>query len=315
MSTRLPVRTFVFAAVAVAGVIAVACSAEAQVPTPALSIPAAVPAYVDPQTGIAYHAIDRFSDSAGTVHRRSTRKDLPAPNAPVNFDTLFRGKALGPAGQVIEYYDFDAAPVKSAPVYAFVYASDPSKQVQGQKSVFDSVPGSAGYSDYWQMVQVLVPDDYVPDSARSIGDIKARGYDLRPTNVIINCPLVPYGSKADLAGPAFPGWYEGKLVSYFKFEVLQLDSVPTGNASVPYAVLKAMFAENDMSKGKAMEPATGLTHNVFDSVPGDPLYRSLWRVDQIDVKHFDEVRDWDSASKATKLGTLDVLVNCPVVKF
>ncbi len=314
MSRITRTRLFIATAVALVSAVVTACSSEAQAPTPALPTPVVVPAYVDPQTGIAYQPIDRFSDRAGTIHRRSTKTDLPAPNAPVDFDALFRGKALGPAGQVIEYYDFDAAPPKAAAVYAFAYASDPSKQVEGQKPAFDVAPGDAGYNDFWQVVQVLVPDDYVADSTHSLADIQARGFKLQPTNMIINCPLVSHGSKAEL-GEEGTGWYKGKLVSYFSFETLHLDSVPTGDASVPYAIIKAMFADNDMAKGKAMEPVSGLTHNVFDSVPGDALYRSLWRVDQVDVKHFNEVRDWESASKATPIGTLDPLVNCPVVKF
>ena len=61
--------------------------------------------------------IDRFSDEMGVFFRRTDNPDLPAPNAPINFDDpRFRSKAFGPNGETVEYYNFDVRPkVRSDP--------------------------------------------------------------------------------------------------------------------------------------------------------------------------------------------------------
>ena len=108
------------------------------------------PTQVNPETGIEYVSVDRFSDDAGTMLRRSENPDLPAPNEPIDFDNDFLGHALGPSGEDVQYYEFDVAPFLSAPVYAFVYESDPTRRVDGQSAVFDQIPGEDSYNDFWQ---------------------------------------------------------------------------------------------------------------------------------------------------------------------
>ena len=106
-------------------------------------------------------------------------------------------------------------------MYSFVYASDPTERVPGQSAVFDVIPGDDGYNDFWQMTRVLVPDDYEPDSVRSLANIEAAGYELKPTGLIINCTIVPYGSSVELASRESVGWYKDKHVAYFSFEATQ----------------------------------------------------------------------------------------------
>lgn len=275
----------------------------------------AYPVQVNPETGIEFVAVDRFSDDAGTMLRRSVDPGLPAPNEPIDYDSDFLNHSLGPDGQDVSYYMFDVVPLLSAPVYAFFYASDPAREVDGQVPVFDLIPGDAGYNDFWQMVKVLVPDDFEPGSVRSLGDIEAAGYVLQSTGTIINCPIVPEGSTADLAKKTTTGWYRGKHVQYFVFDELQVDTVNPGPADVPYAVVRVIFEDNDPSKGMKTDPTTGKTHNVFDTLPGDELYRSLWRNDFVDAAEFDSVSDWRT-SKLARDADIDmenVLVNCPVV--
>ncbi len=276
---------------------------------------AAFPIHVDPETGVEFVSVDRFSNDAGTVLRRSENPGLPAPNEPIDFDADFLNHSLGPAGEDVNYYMLDVVPFQSAPVYAFVYASDPTRRVKGQLSIFDRIPGEDGYTDFWQMVNVLVPDDYEPNSVHSLDDIKAAGFELERTGTIINCPIVPYGSTAELANRSPTGWYKGKHVSYFVFDKTESSVVNPGPLDVPYAVVRVIFEDNDPSKGMKREPDTGNTHNVFDTLPGDLLYRSLWRHDFVDEAEFDSVSDWKS-SKAARGADIDmdnILVNCPVV--
>lgn len=203
----------------------------------------------------------------------------------------------------------------SAPVHAFAYASDPSRSVDGQTPVFDVIPGDDGYNDFWQMVKVLVPDDYKANSIKSLADIENSGFELVSTGTIINCPLVPYGSTAELANRNSVGWYKGKHVQYFSFESLETTVVNSGALDVPYAVVRVIFEDNDPSKGMKVDPDTGKTHNVFDTVPGDELYRALWRHDFVDEADFDSIHNWESslAARETDIGMDNILVNCPVV--
>jgi hypothetical protein len=56
---------------------------------------------------------------------------------------------LAPDGNDVSYYAFDVNSLLSAPVYSFVFASDPSTRVDGQAAIFDVIPGGEGYNDYW----------------------------------------------------------------------------------------------------------------------------------------------------------------------
>lgn len=259
--------------------------------------------------------MDRFSDDAGTVMRRSANADLPAPNEPIDFDSDFLQHALGPGGDDVSYYAFDVNSLQSAPVYSVVYASDPSVRVEGQSPIFDQIPGDPGYNDFWQAIQVLVPDDYEVNSLKSLDDIESSGYELVRTGTIINCPIVPFGSKAELANRDSVGWYKGKHVQYFSFEVQQVSVVTDGPLDVPYAVVRVIFEDNDPSKGMKLDSSTGKTHNVFDTIPGDDLYRALWRHDFVDAGEFDSVHNWETSKAARKvdIDMDNILVNCPVV--
>ncbi len=305
--TTLSIRTFGLLVMATAFTLTVACASVAEVQ--------AVVPHIDPETGIEYVSVDRFSDEAGTIMRRSDNPDLPAPNEPIDYDADFLRDALGPNGEEVSYYAFDANPLLSAPVYAFVYASDPARKVDGQGAIFDVLPGEDGYNDFWQMIEVLVPDDYEPNSIRSLEEIENSGFELRSTGTIINCPIVPYGSTANLAKRTAIGWYKGLHVQYFVFESQEVNIVNPGPLDVPYAVVRVIFEGNNPSNGMKVDPVSGKTRNVFDSVPGDNLYRALWRNDFVDESEFDSVYDWDSSKAAAEVdvGMDNILVNCPVV--
>ncbi len=302
LSRNIAVSMIMFAIV-----VGTACSNESAVE--------AVPVHIDSETGIEFIAIDRFSDEAGTMMRRSDNPELPAPNEPVDYDTDFLTHALGPSGEDVGYYAFDVSSLRSAPVYSVVYESDTSQRVKGQGSIFDVIPGDEGYNDFWQVVEVLVPDDYTPDTLRSLDDIERSGFDLKWTGTIVNCPIVPYGSSAKLAKRSVFGWYEGYRVQYFSFEAQQASVANPGTLDVPYAIIRVIFEKNDPAKGMKIDPVTGKTHNVFDTIPGDRLYRALWRHDFVDEAAFESIHDWESSKAADKVdvGMDNILVNCPVV--
>lgn len=266
-------------------------------------------------------SIDRFSDSAGMLHRRSQNGALPDPDEPIDFDSVFLTQGYGPDGEGIEYYDFDVQPTQPAPIYALFYENgDP---VEGQLNIVDVVPGDEGYNDFWQVHMVTVPDDYEANAMTSVQGIQDAGFDISPTNTVKNCPIVPDGSTASMRhsvdeSPAslVEGWYDGEVVSYFLFEEAGLS---LRNGAVPLSPIYVSFNTNPGEDGGG--PASGFmsedgndqTHNVTATVPGDDAYSPLWSVNVYDNADFDSVSDLDSASAATVLNAGAATVNCPVV--
>ncbi|MGD8279473.1 MAG: hypothetical protein PVH00_15650, partial [Gemmatimonadota bacterium] len=169
--------------------------------------------------------VDRFSDAAAVLFKRSAVPTLPAANAPIDFDQApFITQGLGPDGRPVRYYNFDVMP--TAPVHIWVlFAEGSSTPVSGQLNIIDAIPGDPGYSDFWQVVKVTVPTDYVANTATSLQDLLDAGYTMQTTDMIVNCPVVPEGSTAS-EGPGASGltrgWYKDQVVFYFDFNEASL---------------------------------------------------------------------------------------------
>jgi hypothetical protein len=191
-------------------------------------------------------SIDRFSDSAGMLHRRSQNDALPGPDEPIDFDSLFLTRGYGPGGDVIEYYDFDVQSTEPAPIYALFYQNgDP---VADQLNIVGVVPGDDGYNDFWQVHTVTVPDEYEANTVTSVQGIQDAGFDVSPTDTIKNCPIVPDGSTASMRHSAddsptslVQGWYDGQLVDYFLFAE---DAYDTSGAEMPLPPIHVSFNVN-----------------------------------------------------------------------
>src|SRR5215468_10229617 len=53
-------------------------------------------------------AVDRFTDQAAMLQRRSAAPTLPGPNQPIDFDQgPFITHGYGPGGEKVTYYNFD----------------------------------------------------------------------------------------------------------------------------------------------------------------------------------------------------------------
>lgn len=266
-------------------------------------------------------SVDRFSSNAGMLFVRDGSNGLPAANAPINFDNApFITKGYGPSGQVVEYYNFDVQPVTPAPIYV-LFKKGASTPVDGQLNIINVVPGDAGYNDFWQVVKVTVPDNYVANSTTSLADITANGYAMETTNMLVNCPVVPKGSTANKkfgggASALVRGWYRGKVCYYFSFEEKAL----TGT-SVPLSPIYVTFNINpDMTgggpgSGFVTEPGSDQTHNVIATIPSDAGYSPLWSVNVYDNADFNNVSNLSTAQAASLKGAGVATVNCPVVSI
>lgn len=269
-------------------------------------------------------AVDRFSDDAGTLFKRSENSSLPAANAAIDFDQgPFITQGLSPDGSPARYYNFDVMSTTPAPIYV-LFRDGESSPVDGQLNIVDVVPGDAGYNDFWHVHKVTVPSNYVANVVTSYQEIMANGYTITPTTTLVNCPIVPEGSTASMRYTADEstgldrGWYRGKVVFYFNFSEKDL-MTDAGNPMVPTADIMVSFNINPGEPGGG--PPSGFmtemgsmqTHNVLMALPEDSGYSPLWDVDVYDNADFSMVMDWQSASNANVLATGVALVNCPVV--
>jgi hypothetical protein len=265
-------------------------------------------------------AIDRFSDAAGTLQKRSDTASLPAANQPVDFDQgPFITAGFGPAGQKVRYYNFDVKPATPAPIYVF-FVAGASAPLDGQLHIVDVIPGDAGYNDFWVVNKVTVPAGYVANSVTSYAEMVAAGYPIEATSMLVNCPIVPDGSTATLrldGGDASlqTGWYRGKTVRYFSF----VEKNMTGT-SVPLSPIFVAFNVNPGATGGGpasgfkMETGSSQTHNVTSTLPSDATYSPLWMVDIYDNAAFNTVSDLTSAEAAPSLANGAADVNCPIVQ-
>jgi len=264
--------------------------------------------------------IDRFSDQAGMLQRRSASPSLPAANQPVDFDKApFITQGLGPNGEKVRYYNFDVQSATPAPIYV-LFRTGETTPVVGQLNVVDVVPGGVGYSDFWQVQKVTVPAGYVANSITSRAEIKTAGFPVAATQMLVNCPIVPDGSTATLrigggSAALMSGWYQGKVVKYFSFEEKALSgaTVPAVSIYVAFNVNPAQ-AGGGPGSGFMTETGTTQTHNVVAALPANGAYSPLWSVDVYDNAAFASVSNLATAMAAPQLAAGVANVNCPVVE-
>lgn len=278
---------------------------------------------LDPDTA-PRATIDRFSASAGMLFVRDATNGLPAAGQPVNFDQgPFITQGFGPGGQIVQYYNFDVQPAAPANIYVLFREGDDAP-VPGQLNIVDVIPGDDGYNDFWRVVMVTVPRDYVANTVTSLAEIADGGYAMEATNTIVNCPIVPDGSTAAkrLGGGGaglVQGWYRSQAVFYFAFEERALAA--TSGGAVPVSPIYVTFNINPDQPGGGppsgfkTEPNTSQTHNVVATLPANSGYSPLWTVNIYDNANFASVRDLATALAARTLATGAALVNCPVVSI
>ena len=275
---------------------------------------------LDPDTAPQV-VIDRFSDTAGTQFRRSADATLPGPDQPIDLDRApFLIHALGPDGQPLQLYDLDVRPRALVPVYELHRAGE-ATPVPGQLNIFDYVPGDHGYNDFWRVISVEVPADYVANTATDSAVFAARGYTVTPTTKIVNCPMVPVGSTAQLrggsgAGGMRRGWYHGQVVHYVTFEEAPLIAGPDGTPTAPMYVaylINPGQPGGGLLSGFRTEPGGTQTHNIATARPVAADYSPLRVLRAYDTAAFGSVHDRATAAAAPPITTEPLLLNAPDV--
>jgi hypothetical protein len=264
-------------------------------------------------------SVDRFSTAAGMLFVRTATNGMPGPNAAIDMDTgPFITTGLGPSGEHIRYYNFDVQPTAPAPIYVLMRKGE-SKPVSGQLNIVDVIPGQPGYNDFWRVMKVTVPANYVANSITSADEIRMKGYTIEATTTIVNCPIVPEGSIARLGGGRAGlthGWYRNQVVAYFNFDEAPIST--TAQGLVPVAPIYVSFTINpdqpDGGPPSGFKTETGSlqTHNVAASLPTQTGYSPLWSVIPFNNTAFAGVRNLATAVAAPNFG-LAAIVNCPIV--
>jgi hypothetical protein len=270
-------------------------------------------------------SVDRFSASAGHLFVRTATNGLPAANAPINFDVApFITMGLDRTGAVARYYNLDVQPTVPDDIYVF-FKSGAAAPIAGQNNVIPTIPGDTGYNDFWIVNKVTVPDNYVPNSITSEAEVLASKYPITKTTMVVNCPVVPFGSSAarsktaGVANALTLGWYKGQAVAYFQFDEAALTATATG--MVPVDDIYVMFNTDPSAADPTSGPPSGFktetgtmqTHNVLASLPGDADYTPLWAVSFLSNTHFAAVKDLTTAVAASPMSA-GATVNCPIVK-
>ncbi|MFO7447089.1 MAG: T9SS type A sorting domain-containing protein [Ignavibacteriaceae bacterium] len=280
-----------------------------------------IKAQADPDTA-QRASVDRFSPEAGILFVRDG-SNFPGPNEPIDFDQgPFITKGLGRNGEFVSYYNFDVQPLEAASIYV-LFREGESSPVEGQLNIIDVIPGDEGYNDFWHVHKIIVPSDYTANTITSLTEITSAGYPMEAMDVLVNCPVVPEGSTAQLRlngeDPGLTqGWYKNQLIFYFNFSEKALKIV--SNHMVPVSPIYVTFNINPGQPGGGPESGfradtiTGHTHNVISTLPEDETYSPLWSVIIYDNAFYDEVHDLSSASMANII-TAGPNVNCPVVQI
>ena len=266
-------------------------------------------------------SVDRFSDTAGTLLRRSTDKRLPAPNEPMNFDTApLDTLGLSPKGEPVLYYHLDVQSTTPAPVYV-LYREGEDAPVQDQLDIIDTLPGEKGYNDFRQVWKVWVPSNYIANTITDASTLLQAGYKSEKTDKLLNMPVVPDKSRARtrLNGANAElqhAWYRGQVAKFFLFDEAPLS---VSGDKVPVSPIYDGFTINPGQPGGEMEfctdPNSKQTHNVVATVPGDKAYSPLWLRIVYDSAACASVRNLDTAIKAKVVPAKVLRVNCPIVSI
>jgi cold shock CspA family protein len=122
--------------------------------------------------------------------------------------TLETGKQLTQGwykGEEVFYPDYGMNNTSAIPIYVLIHgmnADGTPDFVEGQSNIIDQVPGDAGYSAFWQVIMVTVPQNYMPNSIRSANAVRASGFPMTPTDMIVNCPVTEVAAAAAPAQPS-----------------------------------------------------------------------------------------------------------------
>lgn len=101
---------------------------------------------------------------------------------------------LWEGGHEVAAFNFGETPAQAAPLYRLVTGFDesgaPIEFENGVITVIEQMHDDPGYSDFWQVFFVTVPEDTEPNSIRSYEQIVEADYPIQETSIVVNCPAI-----------------------------------------------------------------------------------------------------------------------------
>jgi len=196
-------------------------------------------------------------------------------------------------GQIAWYWLVGGTNGTVNPVYFFNFQN--GAPVQGQYPVIDVKPGDTGYTHFWEMNNVTVPNTYVPNTIKSLASLnsakQAGLVTIKDAGRSLNGPLVAHNVKIAVVNgePQFqPVWYRTDLATMAVFET----NLPSGGVPQisiwliqrdgdPCPLLEAVCptATNDFNQDGDIKDSNDL----IDTYPGQPGYSPLWAVSILHV--------------------------------
>jgi hypothetical protein len=95
-------------------------------------------------------------------------------------------------GEELTAFNFGQNPDKSAPIYVLIEGFDDeggSIRID-HGTLINRMHDDEGYSDFWQVHFVLVPADTPRSAYRDADELFEAGFEIIPTNRVINCPAI-----------------------------------------------------------------------------------------------------------------------------
>lgn len=225
----------------------------------------------------------------------SPDRDVAATAAPKKQKVLigFHGN------RTVRYFDFGRIRLRPGNKLAAIWVF--ANGAGGQRSIFDTVPGSKRYSALRRVNTVtwaagaaarVLRSAAAVEAARAKGDLT-----IRSTTRVVNAPLLGFGQKRHA------GFAKGKVIHYYELGVVK---VAPGNEILPIWTFK-----NGVDGQR----------NIADVVPGTTDYPPLWSVIEVTWKEGAQrslVRSFEQLQQARKAGAvtlkkLPMVVNCPFV--
>jgi len=254
---------------------------------------------------------------ANTVRDETTALSYPNLNYTkmyVNCPLVAPGSTLDNGQAIIQGW------YKNAPIFYFNFGPDPgvpiiiwvfvnSSNVEVGQHVVNEIPGNMGYSAFWIVNLVNVPDDYVANTIFSAADIPS-DYTSAFPGIIKNCPIISTQPEGTLFNITLC-WYQDRQVKYYNFGNRSQYNSPS-IASIPIYVFVTALPGNNGSPVKVPGQFNVINFNV-----NDPGYSDLWQINFVLV---DSTYVANSITNTTELFakyasslTVGPLVNCPLV--
>jgi hypothetical protein len=177
--------------------------------------------------------------------------------------------------RTVLYYDFGAVPLDVAagtvywPVHGFDMRGNPVA-IRGQRPIFSTIPGLNDYSGIFRLVYVVTADNAQPNFIRDLAtmeeQIRRKRASTRPTDLLLNLPIVPRGARlARDSSTGMAGWYEGRDVQFFDFGAVTVKPVEMWR-----------FASGRDASGAPIVLDT--QNSIVDSIPVAGTYPDLWEI-------------------------------------